>query len=55
MDEAMILAAASILERQVCPSEMLLDFLWLLFARSHSAANVDSFVSLEQEKFVYPN
>ena len=50
MNESMILAAASILERQDYPPEMLLDFLWLLFARSVYAANVDSLVSLEQGK-----
>ena len=41
----MILAAASILERRIYPTEMMLDFFWLVFTKSASTANVDGFVS----------
>ena len=45
MDEDMIRAAAMALDQRIHSAGVLLDFLWLLFTKSSSAANIDGFVS----------
>ncbi|WRT68054.1 uncharacterized protein IL334_005029 [Kwoniella shivajii] len=44
LDKAMVLSAASILERTNYPCEMVLDFLWLLFTKAAMIDNVDGFI-----------
>lgn len=50
LDDTMIQAVASMLERRVYPAEMLLDSLWLLFSKAAFAENVDGFVSCVSEQ-----
>ncbi|WVQ84347.1 hypothetical protein IAT38_006499 [Cryptococcus sp. DSM 104549] len=44
LDTAMVLSAADLLGRTTCPSTLVLDFLWLLFARATNVDNVDGFL-----------
>lgn len=46
MDETIIVSVVGLLQARRYPKEMLLDFTWLLFTRSTSAANIDGFVRL---------
>lgn len=50
----MLSAVGSLIDKQTYPSEILLDFLWLVMTKASSVANVDSFVSfLKQYKGPY--
>jgi hypothetical protein len=44
----MVLQAASLLRDPKLPSDQILDFLWLLSTKATLAANVDSFVCIDQ-------
>ena len=44
MDDHLIASLSSLLENKEYPTESLLDFMWLLFTRSTSTANIDGFV-----------
>ncbi|WWD18729.1 hypothetical protein CI109_103183 [Kwoniella shandongensis] len=44
LDIGMVLAAARLLDKTTFPVEMVLDFLWLLFAKATIVDNVDGFI-----------
>jgi hypothetical protein len=46
MDETVITSVIELLQARRYPTEMLLDFMWLLFTTSTSTANIDGFVCL---------
>jgi len=45
LDERMVLAAASLLDKPIYPTKMVLDFFWLLFSKAALVGNVNGFVS----------
>ena len=51
MDEGIISAIASIIEKRCYPTEILLDFLWLLFTKASLVGNIDGFVSQIERAF----
>ena len=46
MDDRITPALAKLLIDKTLPTEIVLDFMWLLFTRSTSAANIDGFVRI---------
>jgi len=45
IDDALVGIMAKLLRRKMLPTEVTLDFMWLLFTRSANVVNIDGFVS----------